>query len=303
VTKITIYVASNHTRQLLRRLRYMPLAIELANIYFKRTGKSLSEFASILSSVSEHFLRFEARVADMAYENPEKRSIFRLLEMNLRDLTTEKVGSFLPLLGFFDASLINLSLIIQVVCAVEKTSSTRNRQKDVVDRLYVWGLFFSSPDFDLAVGSLVELSFVRRSTSNACKVLVVHPLVHQWARYRLEKNQYLQFCLDTATILSLALSNGNRKLIAGLELCSHVHFLLARFYELDFTEISAAAGLETFVFIIHQFAQMLHTEWLLSEACQLYELVFECEVLRSTEPDTTSTPLLRAMEDYGRLLW
>lgn len=236
------------TKSLLKRLGYMPLAIELANIYLRKSGKSLSEFGNLLSTRSYDFLNFEARLSDTAYNNPAKRSIFELLETNLRDLGTEKVGTFLSLIGFFDTSLINLSFISSAVLASDGPPIDTG---GVEIQLGSWREFFSSPEFDLAIGTLVELSFARRTTQNDCKVLVVHPLVHQWARHRLNKHESSQYCIDAAAILSLALCGSDTYTLAARpELSCHVHFLLTKLRELGFQSISADIGIDALSFII-----------------------------------------------------
>jgi len=278
----------------------MPLAIELANIYLRKSGKSLSEFGNLLSTRSYDFLNFEARLSDTAYNNPAKRSIFELLETNLRDLGTEKVGTFLSLIGFFDTSLINLSFISSAVLASDVPPIDTG---GVEIRLGSWREFFSSPDFDLVVGTLVELSFARRTTQNDCKVLVVHPLVHEWARHRLNRNESSQYCIDAAAILSLALRGSDTYTLAARpELSCHVHFLLTKLRELGFQSISADIGIDALSFIILQFAHTLQREKLHSDACQLYEDLLEETALKSKEP-AKSTLLLQAIENYGRLLW
>ena len=278
----------------------MPLAIELANIYLRKSGKSLSEFGNLLSTRSNDFLNFEPRLSDTAYNNPAKRSIFELLESNLRDLGTEKVGTFLSLIGFFDTFLINLSLISSAVLASDVLQMDTG---GVESRLGSWREFFSSPDLDLVVGTLVELSFARRTTQNDCKVLVVHPLVHQWARHRLNRNESSQYCIDAAAILSLALCGSTTYTLAARpELSCHVHFLLTKLRELGFQSISADIGIDALSFIILQFAHTLQREKLHSDACQLYEDLWEETALKSKEPDK-STLLLQAIENYGRLLW
>ena len=81
-----------------------------------------------------------------------------------------------------------------------------------------------------------------------------------------------------------------------------MHFLLTKLRELGFQSISADIGIDALSFIILQFAHTLQREKLHSDACQLYEDLFEETALKSKEPDK-STLLFQAIEHYGRLLW
>ena len=192
-------------QQIMKELHCFPLAIDQAVAFIRENSPmTFQEYLGFLKPRSrdrELLMRFKE--SNSSYAD----SVMTTWEISLRYIedTNHRASWILQLLGFLNHSLIPESLL---------TSATETTPWKFASTVYERQLpvrFKSDMDhlrddlgFRVAIGTLTSLSLIERKLDTTFgRVLIIHPLVHEWIRVRLnsEPVQQANYTITASLVL------------------------------------------------------------------------------------------------------
>ncbi|PCH00676.1 NB-ARC [Penicillium occitanis (nom. inval.)] len=220
--------AENETIQhIVQELHGFPLAIDQAAAFIRENSSSFSEYLGYLKDTGDRELLFRFKEVNPTY--PE--SIMTTWEISFNYLAKKhpRASELLQILGFFHHSKISEKLLLNAMVKRQWEFTFLPQSLSLEsERLPEMRCLTPNAGFRIAVGVLCAFSLVKRGFTE--HELIIHPLVHEWIKLRLNGNRAMQARLSLCAALTIYQTfpfelgfdniNGSRLEALGNPLCN-----------------------------------------------------------------------------------
>jgi hypothetical protein len=187
-------------QHIVQELHGFPLAIDQAAAFIRENSCSFSEYLGYLRDTGDRELLFRFKEVNPTY--PE--SIMTTWEISFNYLAKKhpRASELLQILGFFHHSKISEKLLLNAMVKRQWEFTFLPQSLSLEsERLPEMRCLTPNAGFRIAVGVLCAFSLVKRGFTE--HELIIHPLVHEWIRLRLNGNRAMQARLSLCAALTI----------------------------------------------------------------------------------------------------
>ncbi|KAI9148182.1 Kinesin light chain 4 [Paramyrothecium foliicola] len=216
-----------HAEEIAEALGYLPLALEQAGAFVSQVQIGLDEYLPLLEKNKRQLLGETTSFAS-------RTSIFATLELSFERLqqTDQNAAGLLSLLGYLHHSAVWEGLFTLPFSDAEFRDGYGSFvRRSSMDETELQAIFQDEVRLKAVFGRIMSVSLAKRGAKPG--TIYLHPVVHSWARDRLDTSSQVQMMIRTAVIVGQALEYVHRQRGTsqelrelGLRIQPHVDVLL-----------------------------------------------------------------------------
>ena len=221
--------------KIVKKLGYLPLAIDQAGAYIRQRNLSLSRFMQHYEDRKEYVLKHTPSLWEYRRKLGKDKdetllSVFTTWELSFQQIGKNDdermmIGHFLTLSAFLDASNVGISGDLFKLCATSK------RQSPEWIHLFTSGGSWDQYKYEDIIAELGSLSLLQiADTGSAVSHFFLHPLVTDWFKLRTDQKGREDFTIEATVILAEYIGEQDRHklplktkqyLLAHMDSCLH----------------------------------------------------------------------------------